>query len=477
MNPLPRRTDRRRFAALGLGLAGGLLALRVATTWAEPDAASAKPPGLGPDRVLEWQGTASCATSACHGGAGPEGDDRSAYTIWKGLDPHSRSFSVLTEAESAEIETALAAATGQAPLAAVSDARCLRCHVHPDVETAPLASQGLRQLGVSCEGCHGPAQEWLEPHKRLEDWQKRTAAEKASKGLKPLGDLTVQAELCAGCHVGGPGREVDHDLIAAGHPRLNFALSTFLDALPKHWSTAATKGGRHDDEALVWSIGQIVSARAALELLAARARDAKAGARPWPEFTEYACDSCHHNLADPSWSQPGGPGVPLWGTWYLPGLAHLAQRIPGMTPEEWEQPYQALRRLMGKPAPDPGEVEALASGLARWLGGRLEPPLRGARFDRRALVQLLDSRLAGAEERRVTSWDEAAQLAIFVQALDRALQDLGRPDDPEARAALHAMIRAIEEPSRRATAVDPDRPTDQNRFHEAADRFRKRLNP
>jgi hypothetical protein len=422
-------------------------------------------------------GTASCTTSACHGGSGPEGDVRSAYTIWKGLDPHSRAYSVLAEDASAEIEAALAVPTGKAPVSAVSDVRCLRCHVHPDVETAPLASPSLRRLGVSCEGCHGSAQQWLEPHKLLDRWRSQTDAEKAAKGLRPLKDLTVQADLCAGCHVGGPGRDVDHDLIAAGHPRLNFELHAFLDALPRHWNTAPAKAKLPEYEVVLWSVGQVVSARVALEQLAARARAAKSDARPWPEFAEYACASCHHDLADPSWSHTRGLGLPRWGTWYLATLAPLARQIPGAPPGEWEKPYQALRLLMDKPSPDPSEVEHLATKLARPLEGWRDRSLRALRFDRRGVRQLLDSCLSETQNGDATTWDEAAQLALTTFALDRALQDLGRPKDPEAQTALREMLRALEGPSLRTPQSDPNGPSARDRFNAAVGRFRNRLNP
>jgi hypothetical protein len=477
MNRSLRRTLGRLVAALGLGLVGGSLPLLLATTSAEPDAPPNKGPGLVPDRAPEWQGTASCATAACHGGFGLEGDVRSAYTIWKGLDPHSRAYSVLEENLSAEIEAALAAPTGQEPRSAVADVRCLRCHVHPDVETPPLASASLRRLGVSCEGCHAPAEQWLEPHKRFEEWQKQTDEQKSAMGLKRLKDLTVQAELCAGCHVGGPGRDVDHDLIAAGHPRLNFELHAFLDSLPKHWSTAPAKARVPEYEALLWSVGQVASARAALEQLAARALAAKEGKRPWPEFAEYACASCHHDLADTSWSHSQGLGLPLWGTWYLPALAPLARTIPGANREEWEKPYQALRRLMSDPSPDPEKVEHLATELAQPLGKWLGLPLRELRFDRRGVSQLLDSCLVDAQDRSAKSWDEAAQLGLASYALDRALHDSSRPKDPEAQAALREMLHALEGPSLQAPQSDPKGPSAQERFNAAVDRLRKRLNP
>src|SRR5207253_2017930 len=97
-----------------------------------------------------------------------------------------------------------------------------------------------------------------------------------------------------GCHVGGPSedgrppRDVDHDLIAAGHPRLEFEFSGSLANLPAHWSEKG-RNAAPDFPARAWAIGQVASAGAALELLGDRARAAEQQSGRWPEFSEYDC--------------------------------------------------------------------------------------------------------------------------------------------------------------------------------------------
>ena len=88
-------------------------------------------------------------------------------------------------------------------------------------------------------------------------------------------------------------RDVNHDLIAAGHPRLNFEFAAFSTNLPPHWNTKRTKPA---DPAQAWKVGQAMSAHAAADLLAYRACP-KAGSAPWPEFAEYDCFACHRELA------------------------------------------------------------------------------------------------------------------------------------------------------------------------------------
>ena len=57
--------------------------------------------------------------------------------------------------------------------------------------------------------------------------------------------------------------------MAAGHPRLNFELSSFRANMPPHWNVKL-KDKKHDPgahEAQVWAIGRVASAKTSLELL------------------------------------------------------------------------------------------------------------------------------------------------------------------------------------------------------------------
>ena len=54
-------------------------------------------------------------------------------------------------------------------------------------------------------------------------------------------ELAERAKVCTRCHVGRRSpdglltQEVNHDLIAAGHPRLNFEFAAYQENLPVHW--------------------------------------------------------------------------------------------------------------------------------------------------------------------------------------------------------------------------------------------------
>ena len=137
---------------------------------------------------------------------------------------------------------------------------------------------------------------------------------------RDLNDPLTRAQSCAQCHVGSPHREVNHDLIAAGHPRLNYEHAAYHGRLHKHWRDEQDRRNNPEYELQLWAAGQLGSAEAALKLLQWRAgggEDEQTGAsdnasvttKPvWPEFAEYECSACHHNLSYPSWRQASSGG-------------------------------------------------------------------------------------------------------------------------------------------------------------------------
>jgi hypothetical protein len=191
-------------------------------------------------------GSASCATAACHGGLSGQPIVGAEFSIWSQRDPHSRAYSVLLNDLSQQMAKRL-----ELMQPAHESAICLNCHspatttvteAAPDRERHPIE-------GVSCEQCHGPAEHWLTAHVR-KDWRPRSLAEKQKLGYRDLTDVLTRANLCADCHVGGPGRDVNHDLIAAGHPRLFFELSAFHANMPRHWpeKSIGERGGAQSNQ-------------------------------------------------------------------------------------------------------------------------------------------------------------------------------------------------------------------------------------
>jgi hypothetical protein len=234
--------------------------------------------------------------------------------------------------------------------------------------------------------------------------------------MPDLTDPTLQARTCAGCHIGAapdkeaPLRDVNHDLIAAGHPRLNFEFGAFQANMPPHWRPRKMAEGHF------WAVGQIVSAQAALELLSYRAIS-----EPWPEFAEYDCFACHHSLASPNWRQswkPVGrkPGDLAWGSWYFA----LTDALAGESVE-----LKSLRTILQKPNPDRQHAAAAAHAALLKLKN-FHTQLAGAKkdlddlpLDRKRLLALVK------ESRAEAGWDGAEQMYLALHALNQSQADPG----------------------------------------------------
>ena len=197
------------------------------------------------------QGTASCAAAACHHGAGNPGVKGSEYSTWVSRDPHTRAFTVLYETPSLQMHQRLRKLKSIEDATPFTDKLCLNCHVYHGIDAAAKSDRFAAIDGVACEACHGPAEKWLAAH-YSDQWKSMSEADKAARGFKNTKNLVSRAETCVGCHVGSAIAEVNHDLIAAGHPRLNFEFSSYLSLYPKHWNIDDDKRRHQDHEARAW---------------------------------------------------------------------------------------------------------------------------------------------------------------------------------------------------------------------------------
>jgi hypothetical protein len=389
-------------------------------------------------------GSDSCVARGCHGAVGTADPikDRPYYshggeaTTWRSFDPHSRAYDVLLNARSVGIAKRLKADLKGKPAHLAK--LCLDCHSIGGEPSPDGGNVRAFASGVDCETCHGPASAWLEPH-LSKSWPERT--DKATLGFRPLLDLTDRAKFCVSCHVGDPSKQVNHDLIAAGHPRLIFELDAYLTSLPRHWrephEKPGAKTGAGDFHARAWAIGQVETTGATLDLLKSRADAASHGDAPWPEFTEYDCFACHHELAKPSWRQsdPGRktPGALPWGAWNVPTTAAL------IGPEGATSLF-ALQTEMARPMPDPARVSQLADTAAKSLPRGKSIPITAERA-----VALLRGFLE--TEKTPRSWDEAAARSLAAGSLAEAVKDLtGRPVDPALSDRAAALRRRLDFP-------------------------------
>jgi hypothetical protein len=430
---------RRRNVGLGLvllGLIGGWCAgSRSANPQAAPSAA-ARPASF------QLQGVASCSTSGCHHGNGERGQKGSEYTTWALHDPHARAFEVLLEQRSREIEARLRGLPDIQEARPEQSALCLHCHVQPGVDARPRSPRFNLADGVGCESCHGAAEKWLAPHR---GWKSLSTDDRqaafASHGMTWLRDPLTRARVCADCHVGTPAARVDHDLIAAGHPRLAFELGAYLAHLPRHWDGAAEKKALPDLEARSWAIGQVVTARRSLELLA---EPAHAG----PEFAAYDCISCHHDLRpknrrDGLRSADTPPGSLVWGSWPFALLPPAVDFQPMADRAALTAVLAELRQEMEKPAPADDAVRAKARQgvelLDRWLQTADQGRYGDADFLRQTMTALRTDSGTG---------DDLLQRYLALTALQQALTDVdGKPPDPKLQEYLGELRNKIRPPA------------------------------
>ena len=111
------------------------------------------------------------------------------------------------------------------------DSLCMDCH------GTIVSGREKREVqdGVSCQSCHGPAKEFLEPH---QEGEKSLGTERPGYvnalrlGMVELKNLKTRAETCTGCHY-----ITDQRLISSGHPSgIEF---DYVEGMGKirHWQT------------------------------------------------------------------------------------------------------------------------------------------------------------------------------------------------------------------------------------------------
>jgi serine/threonine protein kinase len=374
-------------------------------------------------------GSGSCSARACHGGLVPQDQapQQNEHTTWITQDKHANAYLVLFNERSKQIARHVKNPAGQIVPAPEND-RCLACHTNSlslsDFDLSPALAEEAR-AGVGCESCHGGAKEWLEAHTSPK-WKLLSAEEKRARGMTPTWDILGYATRCAGCHVGGtaakelPLRDVNHDLIAAGHPRLQFELTAYLANLPRHWSVATEKKKPASFEAEAWVLGQLASARVSLELLESRARTATA---PWPEFAEYDCSACHHDLHQPSWQQTKDhyhgrlPGALPWSSWYYAVPTLLAGQ--GVDTEPVLDHLKSLAGMMQKPMSDRRAVADQAAATAKLI-----TTWKARTFDVRDIKRFLTP---ARWNQVLQTWDgtEQVYLALSAFATDNAKLQAG----------------------------------------------------
>ena len=237
------------------------------------------------------RGAASCATSSCHGGpragvSSSEAPRGSEYPLWLEKDPHAQSWNTISSEASVKILSKLGILRDGKIANESGFQNCLACHNTDRNITESQLSPHIAE-GVGCESCHGPSQHWYDSH-----YQGIGSKINAIQflGLTDSKPILQRARICATCHVGGKDRDMNHDIIAAGHPALHFDMAVYHEAYPKHWRDKDQKQPNFRSQ--LWLAGKIAAADAELELLESRALKSLP-VSVWPELSNYQCNSCH----------------------------------------------------------------------------------------------------------------------------------------------------------------------------------------
>ena len=358
--------------------------------------------------------------------------------------------------------------------------------------------------GVSCENCHDASSGWFEKH-----FQRRTTtAESIKYGMYPIRDAARRSAKCLSCHLGTASNEVDHQMIAAGHPDLFFEVDLFSAKQPRHWPTPdemnypdVPKDSNY--EVRLWAVGQAVQLREALGRLSRRAERAQhpqPGQAPqWPELSELDCFSCHHsvnsNWRDPhydplaanshpkgfdSWRQKRGydnrtPGSPPWNSAHYTIFRILLKAIDPGDSAKLETELQSLYQVASKLNSPPQEVGQQARKTADMAAGLVEKVANEFKTASSEPKKPLLGQLMldiSAEGDRIANQDtrSAEQAYMALESLFRSYDGIkiGKPLNSGAHSSVGSAIEGLYREFDNPSAYDGPRfAAGMRRVHEA----------
>jgi hypothetical protein len=283
-------------------------------------------------------GVGSCGGSMCHGSPVQRGSNnvlQNEFATWTEADPLSRAYAVLKNQQSRDIARKLGL-----PNAHEADI-CLDCHAD-NVGAERRGENFVLDDGIGCEACHGGSGNWLASH----DDPGVTHEDNVANGMYPTHDAASRAALCLSCHYGTADKFATHQIMAAGHPRLSFELTTLTndwrypqrDGLQldnEHFVIDADYESRKDvlPETGLWVAGALQMGATTAETLAG---DRVTGGGLVPELALFDCHACHRSMKLESlrWQERSatkgiGPGVLRLNDSALLVAAAVAGRLDG----------------------------------------------------------------------------------------------------------------------------------------------------
>lgn len=372
-------------------------------------------------RIADKQhlGAATCASTVCHGKLERQDNNNvwlNEYRIWLRAGKHSGAYRLLENEESRRIANYLG-------LASATTAKvCLDCHA----DNVPTEKRGLKfQItdGVSCEACHGGAEDWIESH-ALES---ATHADNLASGMYPTEAPTERAKLCLSCHMGNAEKFAGHDIMGAGHPRLSFELEAFQTNQPAHFDVDADYRERKGEipSFKLWLAGQLESALRLSELVRTRIAS---GGRPYPELALYDCHACHHPMDDRRWAQSSaarnlGPGLLRLQDQHLNVLKSAALVLAST---EARAELAGLQTAFVAAGTDNIDAAVVAAGrLSQWLRMAQREWLAQS-FTRDQVRAVRRQIVSDAARGSMSDFSAAEQVVLALETLSYALDDWDR---------------------------------------------------
>lgn len=241
------------------GAVAAVIILAVVIGGRAPTSAPLVPDLVHAQASYKYTGAASCGSSSCHGSTKPKADfpKLNENIIWQTKDKHAKGYATLVNEKLKSGVSPSKIAQNLKIAKAETSSKCLVCHA-VDVKPELRGPKFDITEGVHCDGCHGPAEKWLEPHAE-KGW---THEKSVAVGMYDTKNFLLRAEKCVSCHL-----HIDAEMVAAGHPDLlAFELDTFSAQMPPHWRD---KGAFAPTKA--WATGQVISLREAAKQLGDRA--------------------------------------------------------------------------------------------------------------------------------------------------------------------------------------------------------------
>ncbi|MGQ0735145.1 MAG: hypothetical protein ACT4QD_16020 [Acidobacteriota bacterium] len=225
---------------------------------------------------------------------------------------------------------------------------CVKCHA--------TTVRGSPDFGISCESCHGPGRDYLQPHQEKGAYEKSLALGMKDVWKKP----ETWVRDCMVCHVLGDN-PTDPKLAEAGHPTGNrFDIGVKFVPVAGHWTSKYTANqvnalGRPIRETLLARVGTAKPA----EARPAAAEPAAAPAAAAPPAAAPAA------VAPPAAEVPAAP----------PPRASVAQAPPGLprrsSPIVTEPPAASADSMMAVTLPPEPALPPTPAGIVSAIQGRL----------------------------------------------------------------------------------------------------------